>query len=65
MYCVPYTSVVESLMYDMVCIRLDIAHVVGSFENIHVKTREGTLDSCKEGLSVFAWHFILRNMVPR
>jgi hypothetical protein len=26
---VPYTSVVGSLMYTMVCIRPDIAHVVG------------------------------------
>ena len=27
---VPYASVVESLMYDMVCTRPDLAHVVGS-----------------------------------
>ena len=26
---VPYASIVRSLMYAMVCTRLDIAHVVG------------------------------------
>ena len=26
---VPYSSIVGKLMYDMVCIRLDIAHTVG------------------------------------
>ena len=29
MYKVPYSSVVGNLMYAMVCIRLDISHVVG------------------------------------
>src|SRR3984885_6587080 len=29
MFCVPYASVVGSLIYAMVCTRLDIAHVVG------------------------------------
>ena len=29
MFCVPYASAVGSLMYVMVCTRLDIAHVVG------------------------------------
>ena len=28
---VPYASAVDSLMYAMVCIRLDIAHPVGYF----------------------------------
>jgi hypothetical protein len=29
MYCVPYVSEVDNLMYVMVCTRPDIAHVVG------------------------------------
>jgi hypothetical protein len=41
------------------------AHVVGSFEKIYVKTKEGALDSYKEGLQVFVWHYRLCNLLPR
>jgi hypothetical protein len=30
---VPYVSLVGSLMYEMVCTRMDIAHVVGFLSN--------------------------------
>jgi hypothetical protein len=33
MSCVPYVSVVGSLMYTMVCTRMDIAHAVGVLSN--------------------------------
>ena len=49
---VPYASVVDSLMYAMVYIRLDIAHAVG----VYIKTKKGSLDSSEAGFQVFAWH---------
>jgi hypothetical protein len=52
---VPYVSAVGSLMYAMVCTRLDIAHAEG-IEQVYVKTREGALDNSKKGFQVFAWH---------
>ena len=46
---VPYASVVNSLMYAMVCIRPNIVHVPRSIEQVYVKTREGELDISEMG----------------
>jgi hypothetical protein len=54
---VPYASAVGSLMYAMVCTRLDIAHAVGVLSKVYVKTREGALDNNKESFHVFVWHY--------
>jgi hypothetical protein len=64
MKCVPYESIVGSLMYVMVCTRLDIAHVV-SVEQIHADTWKGALDNCQERIQVFMWHKGLCYMLPR
>jgi hypothetical protein len=40
MSCVPYVSVVGSLMYAMVCTRLDIAHAVGVLSRYMSKPRK-------------------------
>jgi len=37
---VPYASVVSSLMYAMICTRLDIAHVVGVLSKFMSKLRK-------------------------
>ena len=37
MSCVPYTSVVGSLMYAMVCTRLDISHAMGVLSRYMLK----------------------------
>jgi hypothetical protein len=47
---VPYASVVGSMMYDILCTRTSIFHVMGVFEKVYVKTKKGTLNSYKEGL---------------
>jgi hypothetical protein len=65
MSCVPYASVVGSLMYAMVYTRPNIAHAVGVLSKVYVKTREGALDNCKEGFQVFVWHYKLCNFLPR
>ena len=41
MSCVPYESVVDSLMYAMVCTRLDIAHAVGVLSRFMSKPGKG------------------------
>jgi hypothetical protein len=38
---VAYASAVGSLMYGMVCTRLDIAHAVGFFSRYMLKPRKG------------------------
>jgi ATP-binding cassette subfamily B (MDR/TAP) protein 1 len=40
MACVPYASVVGSLMYTMVCTQLDIFHVVGVLSRYMSKPRK-------------------------
>ena len=41
MFCVPYASVVDSLMYAMVCTRPDIAHAVGVWSRFMSKPGKG------------------------
>jgi hypothetical protein len=53
---VPYASAVGSLMYAMVCTRVEIAHLVGVFEQVYVKSMEGALENIKEVFQVFVWH---------
>ena len=44
---VPYASVVGSLMYAMVCTRLDIAHVVGVVSHLLSKPRREHWETVK------------------
>jgi hypothetical protein len=53
---VPYASAIGSLMYAMVCTRVEIAHLVGVFEQVYVKSMEGALENIKEVFQVFVWH---------
>jgi hypothetical protein len=62
---VPYASAIGSLMYAMVCTRPGHCTCSGSFEQVYVKTREGALDSSKEGLQVSSWHHQLWIVLPR
>ncbi|KAH9291902.1 hypothetical protein KI387_042909 [Taxus chinensis] len=52
---VPYASAVGSLMYAMVCTRLDIAHAVGVVRRFMSNPWKGTLDCGKENLQVPVW----------
>jgi len=47
MSCVPYASVVGSLMYAMVCTRLDIAHAMGVLSRFMSKPRKEHLTTVK------------------
>jgi hypothetical protein len=51
---VPYANDIGNLKHAMVYTRLNIAHVVGVFEQVYVKTMEGALENCKGGFHVFA-----------
>jgi hypothetical protein len=46
---VPYASVVGSLMYAMVCTRLDIAHAVGVLSRYMSKPGKEHWETSKEG----------------
>jgi hypothetical protein len=59
---VPYSSVIGSLMYVMVCTRPDTAHAL---EQVYVKTMEGESRHNKEGFQVFLWNYYLWIMIPR
>ena len=47
---VPYTNVVESLMYVMVCTRPDLANAVST--SVHVKSRKVILKSSEVGAMI-------------
>ena len=63
---IPYASAIESLMYAMICTRLDIAHAVGAasrfmsnpskqhWEGIKwiLRYLQGTIDNCYASLDV-------------
>ena len=54
---VPYASAVGSLMYAMVCTRLDIAHVVGVLSRYMSKPGKEHWTTVKIIFQVFAWHY--------
>jgi hypothetical protein len=54
---VPYASAVGSLMYAMVCTRLDISHVVGVLSRYMSKPGKEHWTSVKRIFQVFAWHY--------
>jgi hypothetical protein len=60
----PYDSVVSSLMYAMVCTRLDISLVVGVLSRYMSKPGNEHWTS-KEGFKVFVWHYQLWIVIPR
>jgi phosphoribosyl-AMP cyclohydrolase len=65
MYHVPYASAVGSLMYAMVCTRLDIAHAVGVLSRYMSKPGKEHWTTSKEGLQVSSWHHQLWIVLPR
>ena len=44
---VDYTSAIDSLMFAMVCTRLDIAHTVGVVSRFLSQSRQRTLENSK------------------
>ena len=56
---VPYASVVESLMYAIVCTRQNIAHVVGIVSRFFFKSWQRTLEWCEVDSYVSLWHLWL------
>ena len=44
---VPYTSVVGSLMYAIVCTRSNLSQVVSNGKQIHARSRQGSLGGSK------------------
>ena len=53
---VPYASAVSSVMYAMVCTRLEIAHAVGVLSRFMSKLGKENWSAVKQVFQVFAWH---------
>ena len=54
---VPYSSVIYSLMYKMVCTRPNIAHPVGVLNKYMSKPRKEHWITIKRVFQVFVWHY--------
>jgi hypothetical protein len=61
---VPYSSVVGSLMYAMVCTQLDIAHVMGVLRR-YMSTPGKEHWTTVKRIQVFVWHEGLFYMLAR
>ena len=53
---ITYACVLGSLMYAMVCTRLDIAHAVGFLNGYMSKPRKEHCTTIKRVFQVFVWH---------
>jgi hypothetical protein len=62
---IPYVIVVGSLMYVMVCTRLDIAHVVGVLSKYMSIPGKEHMNKCQKSIQVFVWKKGLFYMLPR
>ena len=65
MSCVPYASVVGSLMYAMVCTRPDIAHVMGVLSRYMSKSGKEHWTLVKRVFKDFTWDYRSCNLLPR